>query len=390
MNAVILKVENLSKKFIKKDGTEFWALKDINFELRKGDSLGIIGPNGSGKSTLLKLLSGILKPTTGTITFYGTSASVLDIGTGFHPELTGIENVFLKGELIGKSKKEVNQVLQKIIDFSELGDFIDEPIKTYSSGMFVRLAFSTLFFFDFDIYLFDEVLSVGDQVFRNKIKEQRHVFLGDKTFISVSHDMSEIIESVQTVCFLKQGQIDFIGDKNKAIAKYIFERKDHLIYADKEEVNIRSIKINGKAIDGQILALTVKKEDEIKWEIELENYCIDELVITCNILTNTGFRIATDSHRFRPILLEKKIDSKGVYILKGYISKNIFNKGHFIIFFNSNSNNFNIGDWSTPFFTIELEVVHNLWEENAFFSKFTTPLHPYLDWEIQKTTTLDN
>ena len=174
MNEIILKVENLSKKFIKKDGTEFWALKDINFELRKGDSLGIIGPNGSGKSTLLKLLSGILKPTTGKIILYGTSASVLDIGTGFHPELTGIENIFLKGELIGKSKKEVNKVIQKIIDFSELADFINEPIKNYSSGMFVRLAFSTLLFFDFDVYFFDEVLSVGDKSFRDKIKEQRN------------------------------------------------------------------------------------------------------------------------------------------------------------------------------------------------------------------------
>lgn len=384
MNEVILKVENLSKKFIKKDGTEFWALKGINFELRKGESLGIIGPNGSGKSTLLKLLSGILKPTTGTITFYGTSASVLDVGTGFHPELTGKENIFLKGELIGKSKKEVNQVLNKIIDFSELEDFIDEPIKTYSSGMFVRLAFSTLFFLDFDVYLFDEVLSVGDQLFRDKIKEQRNLFLGDKTFISVSHDIPEIIESVQNVCFLKHGKIDFIGDKNKAIAKYLFERKDHLLYSEKEEVKILSLKVNGEKIELNKTQLVVKKEAEIEIEIELENYCEDELVVTCNILTNSGFRIATDSHRFRPLLLEKKIDSKGVFAIKCKIPKNLFNKGHFIIFFNSNSNDFNIGDWSTPFFTVELEVIHNSWEENVFFSKFTTPLQPYLEWEIDE------
>lgn len=384
MNEIILKVENLSKKFIKKDGTEFWALKDINFELRKGDSLGIIGPNGSGKSTLLKLLSGILKPTTGRIILYGTSASVLDIGTGFHPELTGIENIFLKGELIGKSKKEVNKVIQKIIDFSELADFINEPIKNYSSGMFVRLAFSTLLFFDFDVYFFDEVLSVGDKSFRDKIKEQRNSFLGKKTFVSASHDMTEVLESVQKVCVLKQGIIDFIGDKNKAIAKYIFERRDAVASVNLNQASIELVKVNGTTCNETCFQLTLKKEDKIEFEIELNNYCAGELVITCNILTNTGSRIATDSHCFRPVVLEKKINSKGVFSVLCTIPENLFNKGHFIIFLNSNTNDYNIGDWSKPFFTLELEVIHNEWEENLFFSKFTTPLQPYLNWEITK------
>lgn len=384
MNEVILKVENLSKKFVKKDGTEFWALKDINFELRKGDSLGIIGPNGSGKSTLLKLLSGILKPTTGTITFNGTSASVLDIGTGFHPELSGKENIYLKGELIGKSKKEINQVVDSIIEFSELENFIDEPIKTYSSGMFVRLAYSTLFFFNFDIYLFDEVLSVGDQSFRDKIKAQRKGFLGDKTFISVSHDMAEIVESVATVCFLKKGEIDFVGDKNKAIAKYIFERRDAVPSSEKSGVDLISLKINGKDTASKKAQLVIRKEEALEFEIDLKNYREEELVITCNVLTNSGFRIATDSHRFRPLNLEKKMDSMGVFTVKCCIPKNFFNKGHFIVFLNSSSTDFNDGDWSNPFFTLELEVLHNLWEENLFFSQFTTPLQPYLDWEITK------
>jgi lipopolysaccharide transport system ATP-binding protein len=384
MNELILKVENVSKKFIKKDGSEFWALKDVNFEIKKGESLGIIGPNGSGKSTLLKLLSGIIKPTTGTITFYGSSASVLDVGTGFHPDLTGIENIYLKGELIGKSKNEINQVLQKIIDFSELDSFINEPIKNYSSGMFVRLAFSTLLFFDFDMYLFDEVLSVGDQSFRDKIKTHRSLFFDDKTVISVSHDMSEIMESVQKVCFIKYGKIDFIGDKNKAIAKYIFERRDSVSSVNLNQASIELVKVNGLSCRANSTQLTIKKEDKIEFEIELNNYCEGELVITCNILTNTGSRIATDSHCFRPVALEKKINSKGVFSVTCTIPENLFNKGHFIIFLNSNTNDYNIGDWSNPFFTLELEVLHNEWEENLFFSKFTTPLQPYLHWEIAK------
>ena len=385
MNEFILKVENLSKKFIKKDGAEFWALKDINFELRKGDSLGIIGPNGSGKSTLLKLLSGILKPTTGTITFYGNSASILDIGTGFHPELTGKENIFLKGELIGKSKKEVNQVVDKIVDFSELKDFINEPIKSYSSGMFVRLAFSTLFFLDFDIYLFDEVLSVGDQYFRNKIKEQRNVFLGDKTFISVSHDIPEIIESVQTVCFLNHGKIDFIGDKNKAIAKYLFGNSDVKFNTEKEDVTVLGSKINGQVINSNKSQIIIEKEEELEFDFELENNQQDELVVTCSILTNSGIRIAADSHRFRPTVFGNKIDSQGLFSIKCVIPKNLFNKGNFILFFNSNTKTETVSDWTIkPFFTLELEVVNNPWEENVFFSNFTTPFQPFLDWKVEK------
>lgn len=385
MKDIILKVENLSKKFIKKDGSEFWALKDLNFELRKGDSLGVIGPNGSGKSTLLKLLSGILKPTTGTITFFGSSASVLDIGTGFHPELTGKENIFLKGELIGKSKKEINAVVHKIIAFSELEDFINEPVKTYSSGMFLRLAFSTLFFFDFDIYLFDEVLSVGDQSFRNKIKEQRNDFLGNKTVISVSHDLPEIIESVEKVCFLNHGKIEFIGDKNKAISKYLFGETE-MVSQDSKEFKLIESTINRNVIKTNKSQLIIKKEDDLDFEFELENLSIDELVVTCSILTSSGMRIAADSHRFRPILIADKIDTFGIFKVRCNIPKNLFNKGHFILFFNSNSKDEEGKNWTiNPFFTLELEVQNNPWEENVFYSNFTTPLQPFLDWKIIKT-----
>ena len=385
MKDVILKVENLSKKFIKKDGSEFWALQDINFELKRGDSFGIIGPNGSGKSTLLKLLSGILKPTSGTITFYGTSASVLDIGTGFHPELTGIENIFLKGELIGKSKKEVNQVVQKIIDFSELGSFINEPVKTYSSGMFVRLAYSTLFFLDFDMYLFDEVLSVGDQSFRSKIKEQQHTFLGNKTYVAVSHDMPEIIESVQTVCLLNQGKIEFIGDKNRAISKYLFGDNEAKMPSDKDPVTLLTTKIDGISISNHTSQKTIKKEDEISFEFELENKCEDELIITCSVLTSSGIRIAADSHRFRQEVSVCKIEEKGRVTIQCTLPKNLFNKGHFLLFFNSNCKDNLTKEWViAPFFTFELEVQNNTWEENEFFSNFTTPFQPFFDWKITK------
>ncbi len=175
---IAIKVENLSKRYFLrepildeatgKQTNELWALKDVSFEIKKGESVGIIGPNGSGKSTLLKILAGVTKPTEGKITINGRVASILDIGAGFHPELSGKENVFLNGQIHGFSKKEIAAKFDEIVAFSGIEKFIDEPVKNYSNGMYLRLAFSIMAHLDFDIYLFDEVLSVGDAEFQMK------------------------------------------------------------------------------------------------------------------------------------------------------------------------------------------------------------------------------
>ena len=167
-NENAIEVNNLSKKYTKKDGSEFWALKDVSFNLKKGETLGIIGANGSGKSTLLKIMSDILKPSHGHAVLHGKVASILDIGTGFHPDLTGNENVFLSGTLMGMSKKEIELVYSELIDFSELSDFINEAVKTYSSGMYMRLAFSIFAYLKPEILILDEVFSVGDVAFQKK------------------------------------------------------------------------------------------------------------------------------------------------------------------------------------------------------------------------------
>jgi ABC-type polysaccharide/polyol phosphate transport system ATPase subunit len=178
-------------------GHDFWSLHDISFSVNQGDCLGIIGANGSGKSTLLKLLAGILEPTTGDIVTNGRIASLLELGAGFHPELTGRENIFLNGSIYGLSRNQMQQRVEAIIDFAELGDFIDMPIKHYSSGMYVRLGFAVAIHTNPDLLLVDEVLSVGDASFQQKCLDSIHEFRDHHgTLVFVSHDLG----SVQSIC----------------------------------------------------------------------------------------------------------------------------------------------------------------------------------------------
>lgn len=199
---IAIKVENLTKLYPlrsskrDKEGKEITyhtALENINFEVKKGESVGIVGPNGSGKSTLLKILAGVSKPTTGQVKIRGKVASILDIGAGFHPELSGRENVYLNGQIHGFSRKEISKQFDAIVAFSGIEDFIDEPVKNYSNGMYLRLAFSIMAHLDFDIYLFDEVLSVGDAEFREKITNNFRN-LKNKTHLYVYHGYQSVFD----------------------------------------------------------------------------------------------------------------------------------------------------------------------------------------------------
>lgn len=203
-NEFAIEVSNVSKVYplrqakIDEQGNrshEHHALKDVSFEIKKGESVGIIGPNGSGKSTLLKILAGITKPTSGKVQVRGKVASILDIGAGFHPELSGRENVYLNGQIHGFSKKEIESKFDEIVTFSGIEKFIDEPVKNYSNGMYLRLAFSIMAHLDFDVYLFDEVLSVGDAEFRRKVGFRIRELLGekDKSMVIVSHNSKELV-----------------------------------------------------------------------------------------------------------------------------------------------------------------------------------------------------
>ena len=178
------------------------ALNDLSFEVEKGSSLGIIGKNGSGKSTLLKILSGVTSPSSGKITMRGRRLSILEIGTGFHPDLTGRENVYLNGALNGLPRQEVDVIFDDIVDFSEIGDFIDSPVKNYSSGMYLRLAFGIIAHLDADILLLDEVIAVGDAAFQIKCMEKvREMCRQDRTVIIASHSTNELLSICNQVMY---------------------------------------------------------------------------------------------------------------------------------------------------------------------------------------------
>lgn len=200
---------------------DFWALKDVSFEVPQGETFGLIGKNGSGKSTLLKCLAKILWPEEGSITARGKQASLLEVGSGFHPELSGRENVFLNGSILGMSRKEVTRKFDEIVSFSGVGHFIDQPVKNYSSGMYVRLGFSVAVAVTPDVLVVDEVLAVGDATFqkrcRTKFKEMKEE---GRTVILVSHSMSTVKDMCDEVAWLNEGELKMIGKTNDVVKAY--------------------------------------------------------------------------------------------------------------------------------------------------------------------------
>ena len=202
---------------------DFWALKDVSFEVKQGESVGIIGRNGAGKSTLLKLLSRITAPTTGRIELDGKVASLLEVGTGFHPELTGRENIYLNGAILGMKRAEIKAKFDEIVAFAEVERFLDTPVKHYSSGMYVRLAFAVAAHLEPDVLIVDEVLAVGDAEFQKKcLGKMKSVSESEgRTVLFVSHNMQAVRQMCQRVIFLRRGQIACEGDAHEAISAYL-------------------------------------------------------------------------------------------------------------------------------------------------------------------------
>lgn len=199
---------------------EFYALSNISFDIKKGESLGIIGTNGSGKSTLLKIITGVLNATDGSVKTEGRIAALLELGAGFNLEYTGIENIYLNGTMMGYTKAEIDEKLQTIIDFADIGEFINQPVKSYSSGMFVRLAFATQIYADPDILIVDEALSVGDLRFQQKCYRAMEELMRDKTVILVTHDPAAVLRFCKRAIWLEKGKLMFDGDVGITLKKY--------------------------------------------------------------------------------------------------------------------------------------------------------------------------
>lgn len=268
-------------------GDSFLALDGVNLEVNRGERIGIIGANGAGKSTLLKILSRITSPTDGRVRFRGRIASMLEVGTGFHAELTGRENIYLNGAILGMTKEEVTSKIDSIIDFSECAKFIDTPVKRYSSGMFVKLAFSVAAHLDAEIMIMDEVLAVGDMRFQKKCITKMRALAAeeDRTVLYVSHNMNTVRDLCDRCIVLDHGKIVFDGDVEEGIKIYLgsanenfraleYVGNEHKHYADRNDLCLKFVRYDGKENnifydDEQILL-------ELMWEnkADIENLCL--------------------------------------------------------------------------------------------------------------------
>lgn len=279
-----LKVGDANDRSIAADSKYVWALKDINFEVKRGEVLGIIGKNGAGKSTLLKILSQVTGPTTGTIKSKGRIASLLEVGTGFHPEMTGKENIYLNGAILGMTKKEIASKLDEIVSFSGCERYIDTPVKRYSSGMKVRLAFAVAAHLEPDILVVDEVLAVGDAEFQKKaIGKMQDISKGHgRTVLFVSHNMMSVKSICTKAMILEQGRITEYGNVNEMVDKYLMNASNetasnNLLNQQADQILLKSISIKDNGINGSFdidkdLEFVIKlesKEDYDKININL-------------------------------------------------------------------------------------------------------------------------
>lgn len=287
MNDIAIKVNNLTKTYKlynshqdrmlealhplrKKFHTEFNALKDINLEIKKGEVVGLVGENGAGKSTLLKIVTGVLTPSSGTFEVNGKISALLELGTGFNPEYTGIQNIYFRSTLMGYTKSQVDEMVDDIINFADIGEYIHQPVKTYSSGMFVRLAFAVAVNVNPDILIIDEALSVGDAFFGAKSMKRINQFKEEgKTVLFVSHDQSSIINLCTRAVLIENGRISEIG-----IPKEIIKIYNNKIYKKLNESHIVDTKnkVNKQSIEQVKTVQTEENNDFITDKIKLLSY----------------------------------------------------------------------------------------------------------------------
>lgn len=283
---------------------EFWALKDIDFEIKRGDRVGIIGRNGAGKSTLLKVLSRITEPSIGRVEIHGRVASLLEVGTGFHPELTGRENIFLNGAILGMTRAEIKKKFDEIVDFAGVEKFLDTPVKRYSSGMYVRLAFAVAAHLEPEILVVDEVLAVGDAEFQKKcLGKMEDVSKNEgRTVLFVSHNTSAIKQLTSKSIYLKQGEIEEFGDTMIVLNKYLQysikedeEKKETQYYRRKNRDPLATIKmVSTNGISNKILVLSLNTRVEFLFEIESKDF-IENVILNLIIKNQEGLIVTTIS-----------------------------------------------------------------------------------------------
>ena len=300
-NEVLVSVDNVSKKFCRdlkrslwygvKDISaevlgrkvehkelrkeEFWAVKDVSFELRRGECLGLIGHNGAGKSTLLKMLNGLIKPDKGTITMKGRIGALIELGAGFNPILTGRENIYVNGQILGFTKREIDEKFDEIVEFSEIGEFIDTPVQNYSSGMKVRLGFAIASQMEPDVLIVDEVLAVGDVGFKIKCLNKISEVLGNSAVILVSHNMPQIAKTATSLLLLAQGNKLFHSSNIlEGIEKYFEQFQGEKFSKFGDSIYVKNFKIN--QTEGLSQTIPVKYNEDLEIDIEFRKEDRDE------------------------------------------------------------------------------------------------------------------
>ena len=269
------RLQGLTGRGPKKYFREFWALEDVSFNIKKGETIGIIGRNGSGKSTLLQMICGTLSPTSGSITTNGRIAALLELGSGFNPEFTGRDNVYLNAALLGLSQDQINERFDRIAAFADIGQFIDQPVKTYSSGMYVRLAFSVIAHVDADILVVDEALSVGDAVFNQKCMRFIRSFQERGTLLFVSHEMAAVQNLCKSAMWLGHGRVQKIGPSKEIAESYLHYTLQE-VYGDKVKLETATSAVDQGANEND--------NDDVFLDYESKFY------ITDNIDAATGWK----------------------------------------------------------------------------------------------------
>jgi lipopolysaccharide transport system ATP-binding protein len=402
MKDIAVKAENISKHYrlgssnasilslitglfsaASSETNEFKALNDISFEVEKGEAVGIIGKNGAGKSTLLKILSRITEPTSGRITIDGRVASLLEVGTGFHPELTGRENIFLNGTILGMSRKEIKQKLDEIIEFSGVSKFIDTPVKHYSSGMHVRLAFSVAAHLEPEILIIDEVLAVGDAEFQNKcLGKMKDVTGQGRTILFVSHNMGAVRSLCKKGIFIEKGNLKGHGNVSDIIEQYFSgDEKEategiyiNKVLSNNTDVIIRNIRvINDSGEVSDIFDTSRSINIEISYEAFTEISGSRINIQLLDIQGNVAF--TSSSHNSEP-----SIKKQGKYRALCIIPPDLLNGGEYRLFVHMGIPGVKFLSEGRVYLRFKTFLMGN--NGSTFLEKWPGIVAPKLNWQI--------
>ena len=385
--------QSVSSALTRKEKTEkayIWALKDISFDVRRGQVLGIVGRNGAGKSTLLKILSRVTEPTTGTAEIHGRVGSLLEVGTGFHPELTGRENIYLNGAILGMKRAEIERKFDEIVEFSEVAKFIDTPVKRYSSGMYLRLAFAVAAHLEPEILVADEVLAVGDAEFQRKcLGKMSDVAQEGRTVLFVSHNMSAVLRLTEETIVLDKGRLVFRAATPEAIDYYMsagFSDSGERTWTDEEipaEADpFRPIALRVRDRQGRIVD-TLRSTEEAFIEIEYHlNRPITGLRVGLYLLTLRGEYVLTSFDTDNAEQYEQlSTRPAGHYLSRCTLPANLLNEGRYVLAINASA--FRV----KRYFWDDHALAFNVDGTGAPGKQWPEPrmgvVRPALDWSIE-------